>query len=34
MKIFLNEALAEVNQNTTAYQFRDRVDKNCDVVVL
>ncbi|MDY4574100.1 MAG: sulfur carrier protein ThiS adenylyltransferase ThiF [Intestinibacter sp.] len=34
MKIFFNEALAEVTENTTAYQFRDWVDKNYDVVVL
>ena len=34
MKIFLNEVSTEVDENTTAYQFRDIVDKNCDVVVL
>lgn len=34
MKICLNEVDTEVTQNTTAYQFRDSVDKNCDVIVL
>lgn len=34
MKIFLNEVPTEVSENTTAYKFRDGIDKNCDVVVL
>ncbi|MGM9535392.1 MAG: sulfur carrier protein ThiS adenylyltransferase ThiF [Intestinibacter sp.] len=34
MKIFFNEIPIEISENTTAYKFRDSVDKNCDVVVL
>ena len=34
MKIFLNEKPIEIDENTTAYELRDEVDKDSDVVVL
>ena len=34
MKIFLNEIQTEIEENCTAYKLRNKVDKNCDVVIL
>lgn len=34
MKIFLNEIQTKIEENCTAYKLRNKVDKNCDVVIL
>ena len=34
LKIFLNEIQTEIEENCTAYKLRNKVDKNCDVVIL
>lgn len=34
MKIFLNEIQTEIEENCTAYKLRNKVDKNCDVLIL
>ena len=34
LKIFLNEIQTEIEENCTAYKLRNKVDKNCDVLIL
>ena len=34
LNIFLNEIQTEIDENCTAYKLRNKVDKNCDVVIL
>nr|WP_265588947.1 ThiS-like ubiquitin domain-containing protein [Terrisporobacter petrolearius] len=34
IKIFVNESLTDVEENTTAYKVRDSYNNKCDVLVL